>query len=102
MCFGVPYSEHSSFRELALFTMSLRIEKIVPTVNVGSEQSRKRMKGWLDRWMSERRRGGVVGVLEADTKENLDDDEDNLVKQSSGKDKAPWEGKDGRGGSVVW
>ncbi|KUI60866.1 DNA cross-link repair 1A protein [Cytospora mali] len=63
MCFGVPYSEHSSFRELMLFVMGLRIEKIVPTVNVGSEPSRKRMKGWTDRWLSERRRGGVVRVF---------------------------------------
>lgn len=88
MCFGVPYSEHSSFRELALFIMSLRIEKVVPTVNVGSEQSRKRMKGWVDRWLAERRRGGVVEVLadgdEAAPKESL------------------WQGKDGKGGTVHW
>lgn len=88
MCFGVPYSEHSSFRELALFVMSLRIEKVVPTVNIGSEQSRKRMKGWLDRWLAERRRGGIVEVLtdgvEAANDENL------------------WQGKDGKGGAVHW
>ncbi|KHN96476.1 DNA repair metallo-beta-lactamase [Metarhizium album ARSEF 1941] len=63
MCFGVPYSEHSSFRELAMFIMSLRIEKVIPTVNVGSEKSRRRMKAWLDRWASERRRGGLVCPL---------------------------------------
>ncbi|KOS18548.1 DNA cross-link repair protein pso2/snm1 [Escovopsis weberi] len=63
MCFGVPYSEHSSFRELAMFVMSLRIEKVVPTVNVGSQQSRKRMKGWIDKWMMERRKGGLVRPL---------------------------------------
>ncbi|ODA78321.1 hypothetical protein RJ55_05702 [Drechmeria coniospora] len=33
MCFGVPYSEHSSFRELAMFLMCLRIERVIPTVN---------------------------------------------------------------------
>ncbi|KAK0724006.1 hypothetical protein B0T21DRAFT_373009, partial [Apiosordaria backusii] len=38
---GVPYSEHSSFRELAIFVMGLRIGRVVPTVNVGSEQSRR-------------------------------------------------------------
>ncbi|KAK8138696.1 DNA repair metallo-beta-lactamase-domain-containing protein [Apiospora sp. TS-2023a] len=88
MCFGVPYSEHSSFRELALFTMALRIEKVVPTVNVGSEASRKRMKGWLDRWVAERRRGGVVKVLA----EEAEEEEDEL-----------WGAKDGsQGGWVSW
>ncbi|KAK4148532.1 DNA repair metallo-beta-lactamase-domain-containing protein, partial [Chaetomidium leptoderma] len=53
MCFGVPYSEHSSFRELALFVMALRIERVVPTVNVGSEAGRGRMRGWIDRWVGE-------------------------------------------------
>lgn len=59
-CFGVPYSEHSSFRELTMFVMGLRIEKVVPTVNVGSEASRKRMKMWIDRWLTERRKHGVL------------------------------------------
>ncbi|KAI6093885.1 DRMBL-domain-containing protein [Hypoxylon rubiginosum] len=93
MCFGVPYSEHSSFRELALFLMSLRIEKVVPTVNVGSEPSRKRMKGWIDRWLAERRKGGIVKVLEGD-EEKVGDKEKNAA--------ILWEGKDGRGGGVWW
>ncbi|KAK5990496.1 DNA cross-link repair protein pso2/snm1 [Cladobotryum mycophilum] len=63
MCFGVPYSEHSSFRELTMFVLSLRIEKVIPTVNVGSEQSRKRMKGWIDKWMMERRKEGLMRPL---------------------------------------
>ncbi|KAI1345231.1 DRMBL-domain-containing protein [Xylariaceae sp. FL0016] len=90
MCFGVPYSEHSSFRELALFVMGLRIEKVVPTVNIGSDASRRRMKGWIDRWMSERRKGGIVRVLD---EKHEDGDRQAL---------ALWEGKDGRGGYVVW
>jgi DNA cross-link repair 1A protein len=89
MCFGVPYSEHSSFRELALFLMALRIEKVVPTVNVGSEPSRRRMKGWIDRWQAERRKGGMVKVLEGEMGE-----EDKDVKL--------WEGKDGKGGAAYW
>lgn len=59
-CFGVPYSEHSSFRELTMFVMGLRIEKVVPTVNVGSEVGRKNMKVWIERWLAERRKHGVL------------------------------------------
>ncbi|KAG5930192.1 hypothetical protein E4U42_002746 [Claviceps africana] len=90
MCFGVPYSEHSSFRELAMFIMSLRIEKVIPTVNIGSEQSRKRMKAWLDRWSSERRRGGLARPLI----EGEDDPDDGRTSL--------WEDKSGKGGGVWW
>ena len=58
-CFGVPYSEHSSFRELTMFCCALRIEKIIPTVNVGSAKSRERMKSWCERWAAERRKNGL-------------------------------------------
>ncbi|KAI8635139.1 DRMBL-domain-containing protein [Xylariaceae sp. FL1651] len=105
MCFGVPYSEHSSFRELALFLMALRIEKVVPTVNVGSEVSRKRMKAWTDRWLSERRKGGIVRVLEEDEEEVKDKKEIEGVGngKGGGKEKPTlWEGKDGKGGGVYW
>ncbi|KAK0632575.1 DNA repair metallo-beta-lactamase-domain-containing protein [Immersiella caudata] len=95
MCFGVPYSEHSSFRELALFLMALRIEKVVPTVNVGSEQSRKRMKGWTDRWLAERRKGGLVGVLEEE-----EGDEEDEGKGEKGV--VLWDGKSGKGGGAYW
>ncbi|CAD6505525.1 BgTH12-01015 [Blumeria graminis f. sp. triticale] len=61
-CFGVPYSEHSSFRELTLFVCALRIEKIIPTVNVGSAAGRARMKGWIDRWLAERRKNGPIKI----------------------------------------
>ncbi|KAB5530315.1 DNA repair metallo-beta-lactamase-domain-containing protein [Coniochaeta sp. 2T2.1] len=94
MCFGVPYSEHSSFRELAMFIMSLRIEKVVPTVNVGSEQSRKRMKGWIDRWVGERRKGGIVKVLEEKEEDGEEEDEGKKVQF--------WQGKDGKGGWAYW
>lgn len=105
MCFGVPYSEHSSFRELMLFVMGLRIEKIVPTVNVGSAPSRKRMKGWTDRWLAERRRGGVIRILvqeesDAEPKEEEEIESDERSKEKSGV--TLWAGKDGRGGGVYW
>ena len=52
--YGVPYSEHSSFRELASFISSLRIKRIIPTVNVGSEASREKQFAVLDRWQKEK------------------------------------------------
>lgn len=57
-CFGVPYSEHSSFQELTMFCCALRIGRIIPTVNVGSAKSRERMKGWIERWEGEKKRHG--------------------------------------------
>ena len=41
---------------------SLRIEKIVPTVNVGSAVSRAKMKGWIEKWLAERRKSGVMKI----------------------------------------
>ncbi len=61
-CFGVPYSEHSSFRELTMFCCALRINRIVPTVNVGSARSREKMKGWIDKWEVEKRKNGLFKV----------------------------------------
>ncbi|KAK6395023.1 hypothetical protein LTR65_001212 [Meristemomyces frigidus] len=58
-CFGVPYSEHSSFRELTMFCCALRIEKIIPTVNVGSAKGRDKMKAWCERWMTDRKKNGL-------------------------------------------
>ncbi|KAJ9615555.1 DNA cross-link repair protein PSO2/SNM1 [Cladophialophora chaetospira] len=61
-CFGVPYSEHSSFRELTMFCCALRINRIVPTVNVGSARSREKMKGWIEKWEVEKRKKGLFQV----------------------------------------
>ena len=61
-CFGVPYSEHSSFRELTMFCCALRIARIVPTVNIGSAKSREKMKGWIEKWESEKKRNGLYVV----------------------------------------
>ena len=61
-CFGVPYSEHSSFRELTMFICALRVEKVVPTVNVGSAASRAKMKAWIERWLTERRKNGCINI----------------------------------------
>ncbi|PYH78806.1 putative DNA repair protein Pso2/Snm1 [Aspergillus uvarum CBS 121591] len=61
-CFGVPYSEHSSFRELTMFCCALRIGRVIPTVNVGSQKSRERMKAWVERWEAEKRKSGLYQV----------------------------------------
>ncbi|PLB38871.1 DNA cross-link repair protein PSO2 [Aspergillus candidus] len=58
-CYGVPYSEHSSFRELTMFCCALDIGRVVPTVNVGSKKSREVMRGWIERWEVERRKSGL-------------------------------------------
>ena len=61
-CFGVPYSEHSSFRELTMFCCTLRIDKIIPTVNVGSAKSREKMKMWCDKWAMHKKKNGLFKV----------------------------------------
>lgn len=61
-CFGVPYSEHSSFRELTMFCCALRIGRVVPTVNVGSARSREKMKAWVEKWEAEKKKNGLFKV----------------------------------------
>ena len=61
-CFGVPYSEHSSFRELTMFCCALRIDKIIPTVNIGSSKSREKMKAWIEKWAMEKKKNGLFQV----------------------------------------
>ncbi|KAG0333892.1 DNA break repair nuclease [Podila humilis] len=55
--YPVPYSEHSSFNELAGFVRSLNILRIIPTVGVGSEKGRHAMTHWFERWTQERHQG---------------------------------------------
>ena len=43
-----------------MFVCALRIEKVVPTVNVGNAAGRAKMKTWIDKWLAERRKNGVV------------------------------------------
>ena len=63
-CYGVPYSEHSSFRELTMFCCALHIDRIIPTVNVGSAKSREKMKGWCEKWEAEKRKNGLFTLDE--------------------------------------
>ena len=45
-----------------MFVCALRIEKIVPTVNVDSAASRSKMKVWIERWLAERRKNGTIKI----------------------------------------
>lgn len=63
-CFGVPYSEHSSFRELTAFCCALDIVRIIPTVNVGSAKSREKMKMWFEKWAADKKKNGFYTLEE--------------------------------------
>ncbi|RIA92792.1 DNA repair metallo-beta-lactamase-domain-containing protein [Glomus cerebriforme] len=65
--FGVPYSEHSSFRELAAFVMSLNVKQIIPTVNIGSEKSRENMNYWLGNWQKEKSKNKNIEIVPYNT-----------------------------------
>ncbi|KAJ1927912.1 repair protein PSO2 SNM1 [Tieghemiomyces parasiticus] len=66
LIFGVPYSEHSSFRELAAFVLALRVNKVIPTVNMGNPEKRAAMQVWLDRWQDYKRIHGTCMVSTRD------------------------------------
>ncbi|KAM8837604.1 DNA cross-link repair 1A protein isoform 2-T2 [Spinachia spinachia] len=51
--YGIPYSEHSSFLEMKRFVQWLRPLKIIPTVNNGSQDSRKAMEQCFSEWLTE-------------------------------------------------
>ncbi|CAE6364900.1 unnamed protein product [Rhizoctonia solani] len=59
--YGVPYSEHSSFRELTCFALSVDWGRMIATVNVGSAESRQKMQTWFEKWGKSRRdRSGAM------------------------------------------
>lgn len=48
--YTLPYSEHSSFRELSFFAIFLKIKEIIPTVNISDESSIIRMDSIIKSW----------------------------------------------------
>lgn len=46
--YAVPYSEHSSFRELSYFTIFFNVKQMIPTVNIENSASIDRMTQLLD------------------------------------------------------
>ncbi|KAG8677927.1 hypothetical protein FRC09_020275 [Ceratobasidium sp. 395] len=60
--YGVPYSEHSSFRELTCFALSVDWARMIATVNVGSAASRAKMSAWFEKWAKARKERGNAPV----------------------------------------
>ncbi|KAG5421785.1 pso2 [Candida metapsilosis] len=53
--YSLPYSEHSSFRELAYFVVFFNIGQVIPTVNCHNEFNLKRMEAIIGTWEQLRR-----------------------------------------------
>lgn len=51
--YGIPYSEHSSYTEMKRFVQWLKPKKIIPTVNVGTFNSRSTMEKYFREWRLE-------------------------------------------------
>lgn len=51
--YGIPYSEHSSYVEMKRFVQWLQPKKIIPTVNVGTYNSRSTMEKYFKEWKLE-------------------------------------------------
>ena len=46
------------------FYLALHLGRVVPTVNVGSQKSRERMKMWVDKWELEKRKNGRLELTD--------------------------------------
>ncbi|CUM62503.1 uncharacterized protein PRCAT00000054001 [Priceomyces carsonii] len=48
--YSLPYSEHSSYRELSYFVVFFKIEKVIPTVNLENPEYRSNMYEIIKTW----------------------------------------------------
>ena len=65
--YSVPYSEHSSFRELAYFVVFFNIRDVVPTVNISSSESINKMTRIIKSWELARTvKGNPMDIQEID------------------------------------
>ncbi|EGF79482.1 hypothetical protein BATDEDRAFT_1998, partial [Batrachochytrium dendrobatidis JAM81] len=46
----LPYSEHSSFEELKCFVQKMNVDKVIPTVGMGSATTRHATYQWIEQW----------------------------------------------------
>lgn len=56
--FKVPYSEHSSFKDLVKFGVTLSCKQVLATVNLHNLEKIKEMQEWFKAWEIIRQRGG--------------------------------------------
>ncbi|KTW30881.1 DNA cross-link repair protein PSO2 [Pneumocystis jirovecii RU7] len=59
ICYYVPYSEHSSFKELICFCLSINVKKILPTVNIHTEKSINFIEKWFNLLEDQKKKYGL-------------------------------------------
>ncbi|EMR09067.1 hypothetical protein PNEG_02837 [Pneumocystis murina B123] len=62
ICYSIPYSEHSSFKELICFCLSIDVDKIFPTVNIHTQKSRDSMEKWINLLENEKKKNGLLSL----------------------------------------
>ncbi|KAG4304619.1 hypothetical protein PORY_002012 [Pneumocystis oryctolagi] len=63
MCYSIPYSEHSSFKELICFCLSINVKKILPTVNIHTKKSIDSMEKWFNLLEDQKKKCGLLSLL---------------------------------------
>ncbi|XP_042873305.1 DNA cross-link repair 1A protein-like isoform X2 [Penaeus japonicus] len=62
--YGIPYSEHSSFNELRRFVQFVQPKRIIPTVNVGNQNSRRQMEKYFQEWLENAQQKDIGSFLQ--------------------------------------
>ncbi|OLY83622.1 DNA cross-link repair protein pso2/snm1 [Smittium mucronatum] len=83
--FPVPYSEHSSYRELAAFICSLAVDEVIPTVNYERREEAHRMNGIFDCWKQSKDfvEQTRKDVLNGKTEKKINNDNDLEIEKKS-------------------